>query len=199
MTRPLRPARRPALLTLLALGGLLGTGAPACARSGAGRLVEGTVLDVHDGDSFVLRTGDGRRLRVRVAGIDAPEHHQPWAESSRRQLGELLRGHRVQVEPLKTDVYERTVARVRVPTEDGEPADVALVLLESGLAWHFVRYRSDQSAAEYLRYARAERAARGKRVGLWQDPTPEPPWAFRSRMRRHEAAPERLSPPSPEG
>jgi len=199
MTRPTRPARRPALLKLLGLGALMRTGAPAFARAAVGPIVEGTVLDVHDGDSFVLRTSDGRRMRIRVAGIDAPEHHQPWAEPSRRQLGELLRGHRVQVEPVKTDVYERTVARVRVPSEDGEPADVALALLESGLAWHFVRYRGDQTAAEYVRYARAERTARGRRLGLWQDAAPEAPWAFRSRTRRHEAVPERPAPPSPEG
>lgn len=161
--------------------------------------IEGQALDVQDGDSFTMRGDDGRRLRVRLTGIDAPEQHQPWADASRRLLGELLRGHRLRIEPVKQDVFDRTVAKVWVLDEDAAPRDAGLALLEAGLAWHFTRYRADQPPADASRYAQAERGARARRAGLWQDDGPEAPWAFRARMRRHEAAPDRRPRHDPAG
>lgn len=161
--------------------------------------IEGQALDVHDGDSFTLRADDGRRVRVRVAGIDAPEQHQPFSDAARRHLGELLRGHRLRIDPVKQDVFERTVAKVWVLDGDAAPVDAGLSLIEAGLAWHFVRYQADQPPADVPRYAQAERAARGRRAGLWQDKAPEAPWDFRARMRRHEAAPERRPRRDPAG
>lgn len=149
--------------------------------------IDGVALDVQDGDSFTMRTDDGRRLRVRVSGIDAPESTQPHADVSRRRLGELLRERRLRIDPVKRDVFERTVARVWVLGDDDPPRDAALAQLDAGLAWHFTRYRADQTPADYLRYARAERDARARRAGLWRADTAEPPWEFRARARRDES------------
>jgi endonuclease YncB( thermonuclease family) len=149
--------------------------------------IEGSALDVQDGDSFLLRADDGRRIRVRVSGIDAPERTQPYTDASRRHLGELLRGHRIRLEPVKQDVFDRTVARVLVV--DGEPPerDAGLAQLEAGLAWHFRRYSAEQPSEDVARYARAERDAKARGLGLWRDAAPEAPWAFRARLRRPEA------------
>lgn len=173
-----------ALAMLLALGGVAAHGREAREAPAA---IEGGALDVQDGDSFLLRADDGRRVRVRVSGIDAPERAQPYADVSRRHLGDLLRGRRVRLEPVKQDVFDRTVARVIVL--DGEPPgqDAGLAQIEAGLAWHFARYRADQSAEDARDYARAEREARARGAGLWHDAAPEPPWDFRARMRRQEA------------
>jgi endonuclease YncB( thermonuclease family) len=165
--------------------------ARAAAARAASEPIEGLALDVHDGDSFTMRADDGRRLRIRVSGIDAPEQHQPWAEQSRRHLGDLMRGRRLRIEPVKQDVFDRTVAKIWVLDDDAPPRDAGLSLIEAGLAWHFVRYQADQPPSDVPRYAQAERAARARRAGLWQDPAPEAPWDFRARLRRHEAAPER--------
>jgi endonuclease YncB( thermonuclease family) len=187
-----------ALLALApALGGGTGPTHAAAARTPPPS-VEGLVLDVHDGDSFTFRSEDGRRLRIRVSGIDAPENHQPYAEQSRRHLGEMLRGRRLRIDPIKQDVFDRTVAKVWVLDADLPPADAALSLVEAGLAWHFVRYRADQPPADVPRYAQAERTARARRAGLWQDAEPEAPWDFRARMRRNEAAPPRRPRTDPE-
>ncbi len=175
------------------LAALLAAAAPSpAAARGTPAGIEGTALDVQDGDSFLLRTDDGRRLRVRVNGIDAPERQQPYADVSRRHLGEMLRGRRIRLEPVKLDVFERTVARVVIldggPGTAGTPErDAALAQIEAGLAWHFKRYRTDQTAEAFERYAQAERDARARGLGLWRDPTPEPPWDFRARARRQDA------------
>lgn len=139
-------------------------------------VLTGESIAVQDGDSFVLRTPDGRRLRIRIAGIDAPEKGQPFADVSRRHLAALLRGRSLQVEVRKLDAFGRHIARV--DTVDG---DVALAQIEAGLAWHFQRYAADQPPDERLRHAQAQERARAAGAGLWRDPSPEPPWSFRRR------------------
>ena len=151
--------------------------------------VEGISVDVQDGDTFVLRDEAGRPMRIRVAGIDAPEKSQPWADRSRQHLRELLRAQRVQVLPIKQDVYGRTVARVHVLGTGGDtPLDAAQAQLDAGLAWHFKRYKSDQTRDEFVRYAQAERQARAAGLGLWTDPQPLAPWLFRAENRSGSAA-----------
>jgi endonuclease YncB( thermonuclease family) len=208
MPARLSPSRSPARRSLLAsallalcatFAGRAGPAAAATPRTPPPSPIEGIALDVHDGDSFTFRSEDGRRLRIRVSGIDAPENHQPYAEQSRRHLGEMLRGRRLRIDPIKQDVFDRTVAKVWVLDADLPPTDAALSLVEAGLAWHFVRYRADQPPADVPRYAQAERTARARRAGLWQDAEPEAPWDFRARMRRNEAAPPRRPRTDPEG
>jgi endonuclease YncB( thermonuclease family) len=190
---PFRPARTRRALALAALAiALSGPRVTLAARATRPRNapVDGVALDVQDGDSFVFRGDDGVRRRVRVSGIDAPERHQPFAEASRRALGEMLRGRRLRIEPVKQDAFERTVARVLVldpARADDAGRDVGLALVETGLAWHFVRYKADQSHDDRLRYTRAERAARDARIGLWRNDAPEAPWDFRRRTRAGEA------------
>ena len=171
-----------ALATVSVPFGLVHARAAAPARAP----IEGVSIDVTDGDTFVLRDDLGQRLRVRIAGIDAPESHQAFADRSRQHLRELLRDRRVRLEPLKQDVYGRLVARVWLPDQvGGTPVavDAGLAQIEAGLAWHFKRYRSDQSPEEFERYAHAEREARSQGAGLWSSVEPEPPWAFRERTR----------------
>ena len=165
--------------------------APAPLPRGA---LHGVAVQVQDGDTFDLRAADGRRFRVRLAGIDAPERGQPFADQARRRLRELLHGVRVRLDPIKRDPFDRLVARAWARPVRGPEIDVSLALVQAGLAWHFTRYRADQTADEFDRYARAQEQARQARAGLWLDPAPEAPWALRERTRRAPAAP---APPAP--
>lgn len=203
-------ARRRALIGALAalpIAGVPLAAAPANAARVDRAPIEGVALEAADGDTFTLQADDGRRLRVRIAGIDAPESRQPYADVSRRHLRELLRARRVRIEPIKLDPYDRVVARVLAleapapgrAADPGAAHDVGLAMIEAGLAWHFVRYRADQSREEFERLADAQRAARSRRAGLWRDPAPEPPWDFRARSRRPPAAPAPPTPPGPAG
>jgi endonuclease YncB( thermonuclease family) len=186
--------RLPALMTLSALT-LSALTLPALMRPALGQATQGTALpsrlegravDINDGDTFVLLEPSGRRWKIRIAGIDAPESRQPGGEPSRAHLQQWLQPGGVWIQPIKTDPFARVVARVFVPSRDsteGDDEDVALKMIQSGQAWHFKRYRSYQTAQEFERFDLAERDARASGRGLWSDPDPEPPWIYRERLR----------------
>lgn len=174
-----RRAAARALLCLLALAFAPGGLPAAAARTAASAPIAAVAVGVDDGDSFVARKRDGAKIRVRIAGIDAPEKSQPWAAVARQRLRGLLVGREIRIKPLKTDPWGRYVALVEV---DGE--DLALAMIQDGLAWHFARYDRDLPSPLRPRYAQAEAQARERRAGLWQAPDPEPPWDFRKRNPR---------------
>jgi micrococcal nuclease len=126
---------------------------------------------VFDGDTIEVRRND-ETVRIRLHGIDTPERTQPFSSVARRRTGELVKDKIVRVEIKDRDRYDRIVARVFV---DGD--DLSIRLVREGLAWHYTYYSSD------LRLAYFEFQARRKRLGLWQDRDPEPPWDFRRRQR----------------
>ena len=134
------------------------------------------VATVHDGDSLALRAGHGQRIELRLAGIDSPEHGQPWGEESRAALQRLVDGKRVRFERQDTDRYGRTVARVFVGA-----VDVNEELVREGNAWVYRRYAKD------ARLDSLEREARAAKRGLWALPPQEriPPWKWRKSHPRH--------------
>lgn len=128
-----------------------------------------TVERVVDGDTFVALR-DGRQLRVRLIGIDAPESVKPdspvdcYGPESSRALAALL--------PVGS--------QVRAAYEPGEPRDdfgrelwdvwradgrlVQAVLVGEGAA-RARAYRPNVTHAAYL--AGLERTARSSGAGLW--------------------------------
>ena len=152
---------------------------PGCASApvGGGE-VRGHVARVGDGDTIVVRTGR-REVRVRLHGVDAPEHGQPWSGRARRFTAELAGDRDVVLRVWDTDRYGRLVADVLLP--DGR--DLGDELLRAGLAWHY-RWYSDDPRRERL-----EAEARAARRGLWREGHPVEPRAFRERERRTGRAP----------
>lgn len=141
----------------------------------------GRLQHLSDGDSFVVRAEDGRRISVRLSAIDAPEKVQPHGDVSRRALLALLDNKPLTIIPVKQDPYGRTVARVLA-----DDRDVGLEQVKAGMAWHYKRYESEQSARDRREYAQAEQRAREAAVGLWAQPDPMPPWKFREQQRRKQ-------------
>jgi len=134
----------------------------------------GMVVGVMDGDTIDVLTTDKVLVRVRLAGIDAPEKAQPFGAAAKQKLSDLVFAREVVVVWDKKDRYGRTVGKVLV---NGADADLRMV--ESGLAWHYKKYAWEQSVDDQLRYAAAETTARTRRVGLWRDAEPIAPWDFR--------------------
>ena len=141
----------------------------------------GRLQHLSDGDSFIVRAEDGRRISVRLSAIDAPEKVQPHGDVSRRALLALLDNKPLTIIPVKQDPYGRTVARVLV-----DDRDVGLEQVKAGMAWHYKRYESEQSARDRRDYTHAEQRAREAAVGLWAQPDPMPPWKFREQQRRKQ-------------
>lgn len=157
---------------------LLAVSLPVLAQS-----VEGVVRQVSDGDTLVLQTGEGQLMRVRLAGIDAPEKSQPFGEAAMQALRGRVELQSVRVELRKQDRYGRWVGQLR-----RDARDINLELLEAGLAWHYKAYEDEQSPAERRRYAQAEDRARADGRGLWAASNPVAPWDHRKARRAAASA-----------
>jgi len=148
-------------LTLLALAG----------GAWAQRSFTGVVTHVSDGDSIWVRPATGGApLAVRLQGIDAPEACQAWGPQSRDALSGRLLHRQVKVQVHGHDDYDRLLARVEWAGQD-----VGRWMVGRGLAWSY-RFRRQPGA-----YDAVQAQARQARRGLWSDPRPLEPRAFRKR------------------
>jgi endonuclease YncB( thermonuclease family) len=129
----------------------------------------GRVTKVADGDTFTLALQGNRKLRVRLYGIDAPEHDQPYGQAARTALNDKLLGHDVRIMLHDVDTYGRMVSTVYL---DGR--DINLEQVQSGLAWWYRDYAPNDQA---IRDAEAD--AQRQHQGLWHDAKPTPPWEWR--------------------
>jgi endonuclease YncB( thermonuclease family) len=139
----------------------------------------GRVVHVADGDTFTLLV-DGRRRRIRMASIDAPETTkgsdrpgQPMAQASRKALAGLIAGKTLRLECFERDRYGRDVCNV--PLGDGRSANREQVA--AGMAWANMEGRG-----RFMRDPQMpalEQRARRQRLGLWREPHPEQPWVWR--------------------
>lgn len=137
--------------------------------------VEGRVIHIADGDTFTMILDDHTQERVRLQGIDAPEHYQAFANQSRQALSRLIFHKRVKVFFKHRDQYGRLLGTVFTPDD----LNVNWQMVKWGYAWQYRRYSSDP------RLHQAEKEARQAKRGLWKDPHPQPPWEWRREQRSH--------------
>lgn len=102
----------------------------------------------------------------------------PYGTVSSDSLRKATVGRKVTVTYDKRDRYGRIVGKVLV-----EGLDVNLQQVETGLAWHYKQYQSEQTRADRYLYAQAELDARIGQLGLWREPNPVAPWDWRRRIR----------------
>ena len=76
-----------------------------------GKTLEGKVTRVSDGDTIWVTAG-GKRVKVRMDRIDAPESNQEYGKESTEYLKRRIHGKTVKVEWGKTDQYGRTLGIV---------------------------------------------------------------------------------------
>ena len=123
------------------------------------------VLHIADGDSLTLQAGR-KRIKLRLAGIDAPEIKQAFGQQARQSLYQLCWGKDARYDTKAVDHFGRTVATLRCDGIDASRAQV-----ERGMAWAAARAGRDLKLLET--------AARNAKAGLWSDPQPLAPWRFR--------------------
>jgi endonuclease YncB( thermonuclease family) len=137
------------------------------------------VARVIDGDTIqVVR--EGASTRVELAGVDCPESGQPFAADARKHTT----AHALRKDALFTVTDEEETLRAVVTV--AEPS-LNEDLLARGLAWY------DKETANDPKLAELEAEAREKKLGLWSDPDPVPPWEWRElppeeRIRRAKEA-----------
>ncbi len=132
------------------------------------------MVAVQDGDTVTILDADRVQHRVRIAGIDAPEKSQAFGEAAKQSLARLVHGQRVDAHCPKRDRYGREVCSVYLGARD-----VGLEQVRSGYAWWYREYAREQAPGDRAAYEAAESDARQARRGLWTDPAPQPPSAFR--------------------
>ncbi|MFO7550464.1 MAG: thermonuclease family protein [Haliea sp.] len=135
--------------------------------------ISGRVVRVADGDTVSLLDSNNEQHRIRLYGIDAPEHGQPHGDRAREALAGMVAGRHLGVVVVETDDYGRLVG-----TLYADSRNINLALVQQGHAWwyqYFARHERPLEAAEV--------EARSARRGLWAGHDPIPPWDWRRQQR----------------
>jgi len=153
---------------------------PMCPRQDAAGRPLWRVEMVHDGDTVTCLDEQGRPRKIRLVGIDAPEHGQPFGDAARRELAAKLAGGLVRVEGTARDQHGRLLGRLWI-----DERDLNAELVAEGWAWAFGGFVDD------AKLVAAEAAARRTRRGLWAGERPIPPRQWRDAHPRKDAVPSR--------
>jgi len=147
-----------------------------------GTTVYGTCTWVCDGDTVYVRINSFLKIKVRIAGEDAPESEQDYGKESRDFLNRLLYRKRVSVQLVDRDRYGRYVGIVTC-----ENRDAALEILRAGLAWCYYAYLKNLPPHFASTYKKAAYNAKMNRRGLWKSSKPVAPWDWR-KAQKEEAS-----------
>lgn len=138
------------------------------------------VVRVQDGDSVIIKI-HGRKEKVRLIGIDAPELKQkPWGSEARRHLKELIAASsiRVETDTVKRDKYGRLLAYIW--TSSGK--FINLEMIKDGYA---VLYTIPPNVKYEDKLRAAQTEAREKKAGIWgSDGLKETPRKYRKKHPR---------------
>jgi endonuclease YncB( thermonuclease family) len=164
----------------------------ALVMSTASADIRGKVVAVTDGDTIKILDENLVQHKVRLTGIDAPEKAQPFGHASRKHLASIVAGRDVRVETTGRDRYGRVLGKVWVQPLDcpgcGKTLNANHAQILAGMAWWYRAYAKDQSPQDRGRYESAVNEARKRRLGLWSEPDPIPPWVWRRGQRTPSTA-----------
>jgi len=136
--------------------------------------LRGRVVAVVDGDTLTLRAADNLPYRITLAGIDAPELPQDFGQKSKANLAALALDRQVTAHCRAGEQYLRATCVVSVGGKD-----IGLAQVQTGMAWWYRPYASEQTVQERADYEQAEFNAKARRLGLWNSRNPMPPWDWR--------------------
>lgn len=148
------------------------------------RVVDGDTIDVLtektcDISSYIAAGGakclNGKeQIRIRLAEIDAPESSQPYGQSSKALLADLVLDKNVVIKGSSKERHKRALGHIYV---DGQWVNA--ILVKAGAAWVYRQYSKSPGLIEY------ETTARNTKRGLWALPESEQiePWLYRRKHR----------------
>ena len=149
----------------------------------AGSVHRSTKFDGQARNCYVVEFAKNESSPLSVNLGVAPEKAQPFGQRSRQNLGALAFGKDVKVEWSKRDRYGRIVGKVWVQPVSCPTCpmtlDVGHAQITVGLAWWYRKYAGEPSPEDQGAYEFSEQEARAKRVGLWSEKDPLPPWEWR--------------------
>ena len=142
----------------------------------------GKVIKVVDGDTLVVRKRIGQRYTVDILGIDCPELSQPYGPEAKAYLKGIADGRKVDVYAVRGEGGKTLTASMMLKVE-GEYVDpekeyhLDIAMVKDGWAWHDPVARDETPWLIIF-----EKYARARKLGLWADADPVPPWEWRKRQ-----------------
>ena len=110
---------------------------------------------VIDGDTIAIN-----KVKIRLAGIDAPELDQPWGQKAKWEMVRICKGQNICAEFTGDTSYDRLVGTCYLP--DGR--DIGAEIVKAGLALDGGHY----SAGKYRHLEDPEMRKKLKRYGHWR-------------------------------
>jgi len=136
--------------------------------------ITGKVIGIKDGDTIDILF-NGKSLTVRLAHIDCPEKSQAFGKNAKQFTSDKCFGEIVKVN--SDNKFDRNGRLIGVVlNQNGENINKELV--KAGLAWFYYKYSTDTS------YSFLEQGARQKRIGIWSETDPIPPWDYRKKSKK---------------
>lgn len=145
---------------------------------GAPSLIPAAVVETVDGDTVVVRLGDGRTEKVRFIGVDTPETHhptvgeEPYGREAASFTAKSLNGRTVWLETdaQERDQYGRLLAYVWLAEpRDGSEAEVRAKMFNARLLLEgYAQVLTVPPNVKYADlFAKLQREAREQGRGLW--------------------------------
>lgn len=127
------------------------------------------VVKVIDGDTVIIQK-NGLVKEVHLVSIDAPQLEQPYGDKAKMYTEDLLLNRVVAIH------YIDKRRASDIVSFDGKSLKWGLV--RAGYAWYPKNHEKGQLRNLSDPLAKQERKIRRKRVGLWADASPKPPWSI---------------------
>ena len=127
------------------------------------------VVDVIDGDTVMVML-EGKVRPLHLCSVDAPQMEQPFGPEAKQYTTDLLLNKVVTIDYIDMNRANDIV------TFDGKSLKWGLI--RAGLAWYPRNHEKNQLRSLNDPLGKQERKARRKRVGLWAQKDPQPPWSL---------------------
>lgn len=122
------------------------------------------IITVIDGDTVVAVDNSGKRFKIRLMDMDAPELDQDFGIESKEYLESLVKDKWVRIKFRGKDVYDRYLAYLYV-----DKKNVSDLMVKEGLAFTLKSISFNQMSA------------RINKRGVWISMFPQKPWNSKSR------------------
>ena len=136
------------------------------------------IIRIIDADTVELLLEDKTTPNCRLESIDAPEtgskniSGQPFGDKATEALKRLTNGKQIVIHQTGIDGFKRPLVFI-----EADGINVNAELIRQGYAWAYTEYNDDAELA------RLELEAKQANRGLWADPEPMAPWAWRKQQR----------------
>lgn len=149
---------------------VIGVGLLLLAVSSQAATVSVKVVGITDGDTVTVIDNTKKSYKVRLEQIDAPERRQAYGNRAKQHLSALVYKKTVMMDWNSKDRYGRILGTLFY-----QGNNINYQMVADGYAWAYTKYLRDQI------YANAQAVAKNKRLGLWNEDNPVPPWDWRKR------------------